>query len=163
MSNDTAGGARVTEHDLSKLRIIVWSQARQRPFLLLPNLLTASKRPHNSCPVLAARCRSSQCPQTPRCQHQWVLSRQSTSKPFWSSPSAQAQALVPQLIQGRSASEFQEIGAARDPDHGSAATRRHLLHFTYEFVVLASHAVSGGKWSNSVDSCNIISEHIAHE
>jgi len=95
--------------------------------LLLPNLLTARKRPHNSCPVLAARCRSSQCPQTPRCQHQWVLSRQSTSKLFWSSPSAQAQDQVPQLIQGSFASKFQQIGAAWDPYHGSAGTRRHLL------------------------------------
>jgi hypothetical protein len=78
---------------------------------------------------------SSQCPQTPRCQHQLVLSRQLTSKPSWSSPQAQAQ--VPQLLQGRFGSQVKNGGRTCDPDYGSSATIKHLLHFTYEFVVLA--------------------------
>ena len=65
MPNKTGGGARATEDDLSKSRITVWSQARQRTFLLLQYLLTASKGPHNSCLVLAARCSFQSMPSDP--------------------------------------------------------------------------------------------------
>jgi len=45
VSSNTGGNARVPEDDLKKLSTEVW---RYRPLLLLQNLLTLSKYPHNS-------------------------------------------------------------------------------------------------------------------
>jgi hypothetical protein len=79
--------------------------------------------------LLLLAARSSHFPQTPWCQLQSVQVTQPTSKPSWSSPQTHAQ--VPQLLQGRFASEFQQCGQERAIDHGSSATWRHLQHCTY--------------------------------
>ena len=122
--NNSGDDTRVLDDFLEEIQH--YAVAIQRPLLLLQNLLTASKHPHNS---LSSFCRSplfrTKYPRSP-------LMSASVSP----SPAVRLMFII--FLKGperRFTSEFQQD--FRSSDHGSSANRRHLQRRTYEFARLA--------------------------
>lgn len=104
-----------------------------KPLHFNHNSLITSKHPHNVC--------SSWCllldtvTVVRRHELQLVQSLQTTTKPPWYPPWAQAQ--VPQLLHRFFASEIQLHGRGWVPDQGTSKSRKNFHHHIYELVRLA--------------------------